>query len=236
MIKAVFFDWFNTLAKYDPPREELQSKALKAFGINISPEVIFPALLAADKELFDEQAISPITKRSPEEQAKIYTRYQQTILTGAGVDISNNPELLPKFLKKAHELYKDLEFALFDDVIPTLKELKEHHLTIGLVTNMDSEMRSLCKKLGLGPYLDFVITSGEVGVDKPQPQIFLEALKRAGVEAEEALHVGDQYNIDATGAMAVGINALLLDRFNQYLEIADCPLIHSLTEITEHLQ
>ncbi len=236
MIKAVFFDWFYTLARYNPPREELQSEALRSFGISVSPETIFPALLAADKDLFDEHAAFPITKRSREEQVKIYTRYQQTLLTRAGVDILNNPDIVLKTMKKAQELYKDIQFVLFDDVIPSLKALKEQDLTMGLVTNMDTDMRPICKELGLGPYLDFVVTSGEVGVDKPQPLIFLEALKRAGVEPGEALHVGDQYNIDAAGAMAVGINALLLDRFNQHPEITDCPVIHSLAEVSEHLQ
>jgi putative hydrolase of the HAD superfamily len=235
LIKAVFFDWFNTLARYNPPREKLQSEALREFGIEVSPEVILPAILTADKDLFDEQAITPITKRSPEEQMKIYTRYQQTVLDEIGVDISDNPGIVYKILKKAQELYGDIDYALFDDVLPTLKSLKEKNLTMGLVTNMDMDMRPVCKELGLGSYLNFFITSFEVGADKPQPQIFLEALTRAGVEAPEALHVGDQYKIDAVGAMGVGINALLLDRFNQYPEITDCPLIHGLDEVTGYL-
>lgn len=236
MIKAIFFDWFYTLARYSPPREQLQSEALRSFGISIPPEIIFPALLAADRELFNEHAVSPITKRSREEQLEVYTRYQQTLLTSAGVDISNNPDIVPKTMKKAQELYKDVQFALFDDVIPLLKVLKEQNITMGLVTNMDSDMRPVCKELGLGSYLDFVVTSGEVGFDKPQPQIFLEALMRAKTEPVDTLHVGDQYNIDAAGAMAVGINALLLDRFNQYPEITDCPLIHGLAEISEYIK
>ena len=35
-IKAVFFDWFNTLARYDPPREELQVAACRAFNIEVA--------------------------------------------------------------------------------------------------------------------------------------------------------------------------------------------------------
>ncbi len=236
MIKAVFLDWFNTLAQYSPPREELQSKVLGEFGINVSPDKILPAILIADKNLFDEHASSPVTKRSPEEQAKIYALYQQTVLTEAGVDISDSPALLPKVMKRAQELYRDIQFVLFDDVIPAVKTLKERGLTLGLVTNMEMEMRPLCKELGLGPYLNFVVTSSEVGSDKPQPRIFLEALKRAGAEAREVLHVGDQYKIDVDGARGAGINPLLLDRFNQYPEVDDCPRIHSLSEVVEHLQ
>lgn len=236
MIKAVFFDWFNTLALYHPPREELQSQALREVGINISPQKIIPGLLMADKGYFEENAISPIRQRSPEEQAKIYARYQQTILTEAGVNISNDPDILGKIMKKAQQLYQGIRFVLFDDVLSTLKMLKQQNLTQGLLTNLDRDMKPICRELGLEPYIDFIVTSGEVGVDKPKPAIFLAALKKAGVKASEALHVGDQYKLDAVGAMGVGIRPILIDRYDSYPEVTDCPRIHRLSELTEYLQ
>ena len=39
MIKAVFFDLYQTLVCYEPPREEIHSGALKDMGINVEPEV-----------------------------------------------------------------------------------------------------------------------------------------------------------------------------------------------------
>ncbi len=235
MIKAVFFDWFNTLALYHPPREELQSRALREVGINVSPQKIIPGLLIADKEYFEENAISPIRQRSPEEQAKVYARYQQTILAEAGVDISNDPDILGKIMKKAQQLYQGIRFVLFDDVLSTLKMLKQQNLTRGLLTNLDTDMKPICRELGLEPYIDFIVTSGEVGADKPKPAIFLAALKKAGVKASEALHVGDQYKLDAVGAMGVGIRPILIDRYDLYPEVTDCPRIHRLSELTEYL-
>ncbi|MFC1920871.1 HAD family hydrolase [Chloroflexota bacterium] len=236
MIKAVFFDWFNTLAKYSPPREEIQSRVLGEFGIDISAEKLRPAILTADKNLFDEQADNPILKRTPEEQAKIYTQYQRTVLSEAGVDISGSPDMLPEIMKRSQELYKDIKFVLFDDVIPALKAIKEKNLTIGILTNIESGMEPICRELGIDSYLDLIITSGDAGADKPQPQIFLAALNKAGVKAREAIHVGDQYKIDIAGAMGVGINPLFLDRFDIYPEIDNCPRIHSLTEVIGYLE
>jgi FMN phosphatase YigB (HAD superfamily) len=235
LIKTVFFDWFNTLALYSPPREELQSQALREVGIDISPEKIRPALLIADKNFFEEYATSPIPNRSPEEQAKIYARYQQTILTESGVSVPDSPDILAKIMKKANELYKDIKFVLFDDVLPIVKTLKGKNLTLGLLTNMHSDMKPICSELGLEPYIDFIVTSGEAGADKPQPQIFLAALERAGVEASEAVHVGDQYKLDAVGAMGVGIKPILIDRYNLFPEVTDCPRVQSLAEVTEYL-
>jgi len=84
-------------------------------------------------------------------------------------------------------------------------------------------------------YLDFVATSGEVGVDKPEPPIFLAALERAGIDASEAVYVGDQYDTDVVGARGVGIKPILIDRYDLLPGVSDCPRIHSLTEVVKYL-
>ncbi len=233
MIKAVFFDWFNTLARYEPPREELHSQVFREFGIELSPEKIMCGLLVADRDYFEENVRSPLQKRSPEEQAELGVRYENIVLTEAGVKADR--ELLLKIMKRVQQLYKGLTFVLFDDVLSTLKVLKEQKLILGLLTNLDKDMNPICRELGLEPYLDFVATSGEVGVDKPEPPIFLAALQRAGVDASEAVHVGDQYKLDVIGARGVGITPILIDRYDLYPEVSDCPRIHRLTELAEHL-
>ncbi|MBI2288248.1 MAG: hypothetical protein HYU83_04660 [Chloroflexi bacterium] len=53
MVKAVFSDWFNTLVRYEPPREELQSRVLQKFGIHVLPQKITSGLLAADRDYFE---------------------------------------------------------------------------------------------------------------------------------------------------------------------------------------
>ena len=96
-------------------------------------------------------------------------------------------------------------------------------------------MNPICRELGLEPYLDFVVTSGEVGADKPEPLIFLTALQRAGVDASQAVHVGDQYNLDVLGARGVGITPILIDRYDLSPQVSDCLRIHRLTELAERL-
>lgn len=235
MIKAIFFDWFNTLAHYQPPREELQSQALQEFGFHISPQEILPALLAADKDFFRENAISPLRERSPAGRSKIFTQYQKTMLTMVGIDVTHEPDLPAKMLKRMEQLFQGMRFTLFNDVLPTLKKLKAQNLRLGLLTNLDRDITPICQALGLGPFLNFIVTAGEVGSDKPEPPIFLTALERAKVKAVEAIHVGDQYHIDIIGARGVGITPLLLDRYNLYPEVSDCPRIHSLTELAHYL-
>jgi len=233
LIRAVLFDWFNTLVRYEPPREELHSRALREFGIEISPLELLPAVLAADKYFFEENALSPVEKRSPEEKAKVYIRYQDIVLTGVGVKVDKG--LVVKIMEKSQQLFGVFDLVLFDDVLPTLQTLKEQNFILGLLTNATKDMISNQHKLGLESYLAFIITSEEVEADKPQPPIFLVALDRAGVSASEAIYVGDQYELDVIGARGVGITPILIDRFGSYAELTDCSRISSLPELMKYL-
>lgn len=233
MIKAIFFDWFNTLARYEPPREKLHSQACRDFGVELSLQAVMRGVLAADKYFFEENAVSPVEKRNPEEKAEIYYRYQDILLTEAG--FKADKELLLKIMKRAHELFRGVNFILFDDVLSTLKTLKERKLILGLLTNATKETIAIHRKLGLEQYLDFVVTSEEVGSDKPHPPIFLTALEKARVNASEAVHVGDQYQLDIVGARGVGISPILIDRYNMSPKVTDCPCIHTLPELIEYI-
>ena len=233
MVKAVFFDWFNTLALYYPPREELHRQAMQEFGIEVSSEAVMRGVFAGDKYFWEENILSPIGKRSPEEQTDFYFRYQEIVLNEAGVKVDR--EKLFKIMDRAHQLFKGVTFILFDDALAVLKTLKERKLILGLLTNATKKIVSVYRKLGLEPYLDFVVTSDEVGSDKPDPHIFLAALEQAKVNASEAVYVGDQYAVDVVGARGVGISPILLDRYDFYPEVTDCPRIHTLPELVEYI-
>ena len=142
MIRAVFFDWSGTLARYVPTREELQSQALRELGISISPQDIAPGLAIADRYLFKESAASPMRFRSPAEQAKVNIRYQQMVYTRAGVKIPDSDTFL-KLMRKLAELSTRLRFVPFNDVLPAFKALKDQNLILALVTNMDADMSAV---------------------------------------------------------------------------------------------
>ncbi len=231
MVKAVFFDLFGTLLHFDPPREELQVAACKQFGIEVSVEAVLRALPAADDFFYRENTRSPIEQRPLEEKSRVYAEYESRVLTGAGLDIP--PEKALQILTDLRQI--PTRRVLYDDVLPSLAELKERKLVLGLISNIDHDISSLCNELGLSRYLNFWITSQEVGTDKPHAPIFLAALKKAGVKAEEALHIGDQYQSDVVGAQGVGIKALLLDRNDLFRDEVRCPRLRTLPEIVEYL-
>ncbi len=231
MIKAVFFDLYQTLVRYDPPREELQAKVLKESGIKVAPETIRHALVVADEFINQEHARSPLSKRPSEERMATYIQYQRILLREAGIDGSE--QLIASTLSKMQHF--DLKLVLFDDVVPTLTRLKGRGLILGLISNVDRNITPLCNELGLSSLLQVVVTSQDTGFNKPRPEIFREALKKAGVEASEAIYVGDQYQIDVVGAGKAGMKGVFLDRADDFREVTDCPRIRSLSDIVKHL-
>jgi putative hydrolase of the HAD superfamily len=69
-------------------------------------------------------------------------------------------------------------------------------------------VRRLLDSVGLLDRLDATIFSDETGLPKPAPEIFAEALAILGVEAEDALHVGDLRRTDVAGARRAGLRTV----------------------------
>ena len=231
MIKAVFFDLYHTLVCYEPPLEELTAKALSELGIKASPEVFRRPLVIADEFIYGEIARQPLSQRSPEEKMKLYAQYQGIVLSEASIEA--NEKLVFGLLGKMQQFKMNL--VLFDDVAPSLTDLKSRGLILGLISNVEQDMTDTFNNLKLTAWLDIIVTSQDAGSNKPHPEIFREALKRAGVQPAEAIYVGDQYQVDIIGANGAGMKGILFDRIGHYEEITDCPKIRSLTELVEYL-
>jgi len=71
-----------------------------------------------------------------------------------------------------------------------------------------------------------------VGSSKPHRDIFLYALGRAGVRADEAVYVGDSYLADVLGSRAAGLHPVLIDRLGKAPPI-DAPVVRALTEVLD---
>ncbi len=63
-------------------------------------------------------------------------------------------------------------------------------------------------KLGAHFAPDLFVTSERAGCFKPDERIFRYALERAGVEAHEAIHIGDSLEADVAGALGAGMRAV----------------------------
>jgi HAD superfamily hydrolase (TIGR01549 family) len=97
------------------------------------------------------------------------------------------------------------------DAPAALRRVKAAGLGVGVISNSNGRARAILEAAGLGADLDFVIDSGIVGVEKPDPRIFALALAEAGAAPKEAVYVGDLYSVDVLGARAAGLDAVLID-------------------------
>jgi len=223
MIKAVFFDWFNTLAHPEPDRHELFSQVAQELGVELPSQKLIRAIYEAESQV---PAGAPPRWSEGKDEAP-FIRYQEILSAEVGVKLPR--EVMLELTKRVSQMARSVTWVLYDDVLPAMKTLKQRGLILGLISNLT------IGTAGLESYLDFVVTAKEIGVDKPAPPIFLAALARAGVDASEAVYVGDQYQTDVVGARGVGIAPILIDRYDLLPEVSDCPRIHSLAELVEYL-
>ena len=97
----------------------------------------------------------------------------------------------------------------FPFALPMLERLKKAGLRTALITNGQHALQY--KKLtltGLRYAFDAIVVSGDVGVEKPDPEIFRLTCERLGVAPREAVYVGDNPVCDVDGAKNAGLWAI----------------------------
>ncbi|HVA82462.1 MAG TPA: HAD family hydrolase [Candidatus Binataceae bacterium] len=102
---------------------------------------------------------------------------------------------------------------LFDDVLDLFTALKQARVALALITNGASDtQRDKLRVLGIEPWFDAVVISGEVGIAKPDASVFGLAIDKLAVERDNVWHVGDSLATDVAGAQAAGLTAVWLNR------------------------
>jgi HAD superfamily hydrolase (TIGR01549 family) len=92
----------------------------------------------------------------------------------------------------------------------TLEVLKERGYRLGVVSNADGRVARLLAEVGLADNLEIILDSALVGMEKPDPRIFLAAAEQLGLPPTACAYVGDLYEIDIIGARAAGFRAILI--------------------------
>ena len=224
-VRAVFFDVGGTLLHLD---RVFILACLAERGIERDATAFLRADAAARRSMSEL-----LRSADPGTDVSRWRVYAQTLLS----DLGCTGEDADAVRTRIHE--RNREGRLWSYAEPgtpeTLKRLKDDGYIVGVVSNSDGRVHRFLDEAGLGPMLDFVVDSGTVGVEKPDPRIFEIACERAGVRAEEAVHVGDIYEIDVLGARAAGITPVLIDPQGLMTD-ADSVRIEALTELRDWLR
>jgi len=217
-IEAVLFDYGHTLIYFDErPHStlvEAYEKVNRLLASTLKREV--PAaqvLIEKVSRVVDDEIQRDYAAGRPEEVeiAAIY----DAALRELGL------ELEPDMIERVMELEQQgwlKSVHVGPDVIVTLQALRASGLRLGIVSNAAYRPRLMKQQLaalGLADYFDAVTFSSEVGVRKPHPAIYADALGKLGADPSRTLFVGDRVREDVQGPQAQGMRAVLIREWRQ---------------------
>jgi len=132
----------------------------------------------------------------------------RAVLEAAG--LTHDEERVRELVRIERE-FMTTGIRLFEDSIPTVRELRADGVRTVLVSNCSNNTRPVVARLDLEREFDALILSFEVGARKPQPAIYHAALEAVGSEAADAIFVDDQADY-CDGARTLGIDTRLIIR------------------------
>ena len=208
MTKAVFFDFFETLIFWTQPLHITIRKIAERYGLDLDWEVYDEACESRMKAYEESKPTENITE-TLERQVDACRSLLEKLGVREYVD-----QMAWEVLQYEHAIFSRNNATLYDDAIPTLDRLRRSGLKMAIVSNWDTPLDNMIEELGIERYFDVIVSSHDKRVQsaKPDPGIFEYALRSVGVPPDEAVHVGDSYEVDIVGAQSVNIRAILLDR------------------------
>ena len=128
------------------------------------------------------------------------------------------------------ELYKK-NWTLFEDVLYTLQSLQQRGHSLGIISNGEYEQQiEKLTALNILQYFKYIFTSSEIGVSKPNIEMFHRAVLQLNLEMKDCYYIGDRLETDAISSTAAGMQGIWLNRDNSQLKY-NIPTICSLHEV-----
>lgn len=203
-LRALLIDAHGTLLALEPPAPALCAIAHERFGIELGEDRA-RAAFAAEIAYYRRHLH---LGRDADSVAALRDRCADVLADALAV-----PRLAAAGRQERTSLLLDsLVFRPFDDALPALLDARARGLRIVVASNWDASLPGTLDRLGILELVDGVVASAAVGAAKPDPALFMDALRIAGCEAAEAIHVGDTIDEDVAGARAAGIEVALLLR------------------------
>jgi putative hydrolase of the HAD superfamily len=134
--------------------------------------------------------------------------YRQEAWRAALAELGIDDPALATSLSDAYVASQRSGHPLIDGAAELVHSL-EGRCRLGLLTNGPADIqRFKIASTGLGDCFGAVVISGEVGLGKPDPDIFALTLAQLGAKAESAVMVGDSWERDIIGALDAGLEAV----------------------------
>ena len=188
-MKAVIFDMFETLVTlHSVPRY---------FGRNIAAD------LGADIDKF-----YPLWHETEEARSKGKMDFEKSLYWIGERTHYAHPERIPEAVEKRHAFKTESLQKVEYRIVSLLRELKERGYKVALISNCFLEEAEAIRASVLAPFFDVMLLSCEVGMQKPEREIFERCLTELSVEPEQCLYVGDGGSQELETARSFGMKTL----------------------------
>ncbi len=225
MLRAVLFDYGLTLVTFSYPRAELLcvlERVRPWLGPGApDPETLMRDVLEpleTDLETFGEDEVD-------------YLAFYERAWRRAGLDVAR--DTLYRILDLEQRCW-DRAVEVAPGALEALERLRARGLRTAVASNAPFPPEMLHRQLrvnGVAERVDAVVFSSEVGRRKPAPELYLAALDRLCVTAEEALYVGDRAAEDYDGPRRLGMRAVLCRALARRPIAAGVPTIARLADL-----
>lgn len=196
-MKAVLFDFGGTIDTDGIHWSEKFWEYYQRFKLPVTKDQFERAFVASENEL----AEVPVLR-----QASFYeTLRKQFLLQFKKLGLDARDGMMKSMLDAC---YADID-ATVRKAKPVIEKLSMRY-RLGVVSNFYGNLETVCQEFELYRYFNTVIDSVVVGLRKPDPAIWLLALKNVNVKAEDAWAVGDSYERDIAPTKKLGCNTIWL--------------------------
>lgn len=201
MIKNIIFDYGNTIVEFEP------KNIIKRFGVDKDEDIKILEKTAFDRKYWDRFDDGTLSAEDFKEKIS---------------------EILPERLIKVSGEIADnwmLKLPYICGMDTLIKRLKSEGYRLYLLSNISREFAKRKDKTEIFELFDGLVFSGEIGIVKPQKEIFEYLLNKYKLAAEECLLVDDN-NKNVESAKKLNIQSLLFS--GNYKEVEEFLLGNSL--------
>lgn len=230
MNKAVIFDFGGTLDTNGIHWSVMFLEIYKKLGLEFTTEQYNYAYVKADEDLKKISGSIEDYKTLLHKQAELHLKY-----------IFSEKLSSVEIYELANRVNEDIMLVV-DSCLTESKKilgiLKKSGYILCIVSNFYGNLEKICDNIGFGNYMDILIDSEVVKIEKPNPGIFSLALQKLNVKPENTFVVGDSYERDIVPPKGLGCKTIWLRnrsfRESESVESADYT-INNLGDILRYL-
>ena len=217
-VRVILFDAVGTLLRPWPPVAETYHAAALRFGTKRTLQEVRQRFAVALRR-YPAMGVVPITAVGPRptgQRVPVTTsepresQRWRSIVSYVFDDIAAESQSL--FQSLWEHFARSTSWQLFDDVLPVWKTLAADGYRLGLASNFDARLVSLCRSLPPLHTADYCFISSSLKYPKPHPRFYREIQHQLGLPAGQLLMVGDDRQNDFEAPRAAGWNAVHLCR------------------------